>query len=149
MFMRHFFSYRTATGFYFLVVPAILLAALLSIFHGAAVVGAAPDRRQDAAVQYLASYGWQVDKDACEAAEVCIPERFNEVYARYNELQCAQGFDLTPYRGCTAWRFSFPVLSSAVDAAGPLRANVLLCGDKIIASDICSLALDGFMCGVK
>ena len=147
--MRHFFSYRTATGFYFLVVPAILLAALLTIFHVAAFVAAVPDQRKENAVQYLSSYGWQVDADACEAAEVCIPERFNEVYARYNELQCAQGFDLTPYRGCTAWRFSFPVLSGADDATGPLRANVLFCGDKIIASDVCSVALDGYMCGVK
>lgn len=146
--MRHFISYRTAVCLYFLAVPAVLLAALLSIFHGAAVVGAVPDQRKDTAVRYLAAYGWQVDADTCEAAEVQIPERFSEVYKRYNELQRAQGFDLTPYRGCTARRFSFPVTGAEV-SAGPLRANVLFCGDEIIAADICSTALDGFMSGVR
>ena len=149
MFMRHFFSYRTAFGFYFLAVPAVLLTALLTIFHGAAAVGAVPDQRKDDAARFLSSYGWQVDADACEAAEVRLPERFNAVYERYNELQRAQGFDLTPYRGRTAWRFRFPILGDAGADGGRLYANVLFCDDEIIAADVCSTALDGSMRGVR
>ena len=85
----------------------------------------------------------------CETAEVLIPSEFGAVYESYNALQSAQGFDLLPLRGQTVTRYSFAVTDYPEEAyEGTVRANVLFAGNKIVAADLCSVALDGFICGV-
>ena len=103
----------------------------------------------EAAAGFLAENGWRIDPASCETERVTIPEQFNAVYERYNALQLAQGFDLTPYRGQPADRYSFTVVDYGVcEDGGLIRANVLFAGDTIIAADICSTALHGFIHGV-
>ena len=50
-------------------------------------------------VAFLQSFGWQVAETPTETQEVRIPEEFNEVFTRYNQLQQSQGFDLNRQAG--------------------------------------------------
>ena len=56
---------------------------------------------------FLTSFGWEAEAEPQDVREVVIPAKFNDVYAAYNTMQQAQGFDLLPYAGekCTQYRY--------------------------------------------
>ena len=60
----------------------------------------------DARVEYLRSYGWEVEKEAEAIEEIVIPEEFSEVFQKYNELQKEQGFDLEKQKGQRVKRYT-------------------------------------------
>ena len=43
---------------------------------------------------FISQMGWEVGKEYDECKVVLIPEKWNDVYKKYNELQKEQGFDL-------------------------------------------------------
>ncbi len=99
-------------------------------------------------VNYLNALGWEVDKNALEEQEVVIPRAFNDVYADYNALQKAQGFDLTQYGGLEAMRYTYKVLNYP-GADGTVVADIIVYKNEVIAGDVQSNALDGFMVGLE
>ncbi len=127
--------------------PAALVLLLSAIFGGAAAVNAV-DARTSAAVSFLSAHGWAVEAAACETAEVAIPARFGSVYEDYNALQLSQGFDLTPYRGAVLTRCTFPVTDPPAGADGPVFANVFFDGNTVVAADVCSVGVNGWIRGV-
>ena len=138
--------------------PGILWGAALLILAGGALFllrGRAQTVSGDAGVSartdqervaFLASCGWEAEPEPVEVQDVLIPETFNEVYERYQELQRKQGYDLTAYCGKTVRRYSYAVINH-LDQSAPVRANLLVAGGKLIGGDICSAALDGWMTG--
>ena len=52
-----------------------------------------------ARVEYLRSYGWEVEKEPESIEEIVIPEEFSEVFEKYNAIQKEQGFDLEKQKG--------------------------------------------------
>ena len=143
-------SSKTVIGILLFALPAVLVFLLAVIFSCAEAADALPDANAAAAVSFLEENGWTVDPASCETARVLIPSEFGAVYERYNALQRSQGFDLLPLRGQTVARYSFAVTDYPEEAfAGTVRANVLFAGNKIVAADLCSAALDGFIRGVK
>lgn len=92
--------------------------------------GAANDTR----VAFLQSYGWQVDATPTETREVRIPQEFNDVFTRYNDLQKQQGFDLSEYAGKTAKRYVYAI-ENHPDGEG-CYATVLVHKNKIIGGDV-------------
>ena len=58
-------------------------------------------------IAYLSAYGWEVDPQPVETQEVLIPGEMNDVFAKYNELQRSQGFDLTRFAGKQVKRYVF------------------------------------------
>lgn len=97
--------------------------------------------------QFLAQLGWQVDPEPMEVTEVVIPRKFDEVYESYNALQTEQGMDLTKYRGKRCHRYSYVVKNHPTGKEN-IRLNLLVCKNKIIGGDVCSLGLDGFLQGL-
>lgn len=97
-------------------------------------------------IEYLKSFGWEVEEEACEIIEVIIPNEFNDVYNNYNKIQKLQGFNLEEYKGKAVKRYTYKVLNYPGKPEN-IRANILLYGNKIIGGDICSIELDGFMHG--
>ena len=77
-----------------------------------------------------------------------IPEIFDSVYQKYNELQRAQEFDLTRYQGRRVKRWTYEV-KNYPDYEGTVVANLLIYNNTIIGGDIASNALDGFMQGFR
>ena len=99
-------------------------------------------------VAFLRSFGWEVEEAAIEVMEVQIPEVFDEVYSTYAELQRSQGLDLTKYAGKTAQRWTYRVLNYP-GATEEVLAHLLICGSRVVACDISSAELGGFMQGME
>lgn len=96
-------------------------------------------------VRYLNQLSWEVESEPVLVKEVVIPKQFDDVYAKYNEIQKSQGFDLRKYAGKTVKSYSFKVINYLPDVKDEIRANILVYNNNVIAGDICSLAIDGFM----
>ena len=94
----------------------------------------------------LETYGWQVAATPKEIEEVTIPKEFNRVYTVYNDLQLAQGFDLTPYAGKAVKRYTYEIYNYP-DFPNGVVGNLLIYNNAVIGGDICTVAIDGFMHG--
>ena len=99
-------------------------------------------------VAYLEELGWCVDPESESAQTVCIPGEFSDVYTRYNELQQQQGFDLRDYAGKECTLYSYQVTNALYDDTLVL-ADLYIKNDRVIAGDIHSTALNGFMVGIR
>ncbi len=86
---------------------------------------------------FLAQFGWQTDGSHCESAEVTIPDCFDKIFAGYNEIQRAQGLDLSKYKNKRITRYTFEV-KNYEGYEGKVYANVLVYRNKVIGGDICS-----------
>ena len=141
----------------FLIVFALILAAVILAvsFRGTgglprsqhtpspAVIRTAGD-----AAAYLAALGWEVDPEPVEVREIVIPRSFSGVYADYVALQKKQGFPIEQYGGMDAVRYTFKVKNYPTGEK-EIVADLLVSGQAVIAGDIQSTALDGFMTGLK
>ena len=120
------------------VVAAIALLAALGGGDSAptASVSTAPAAdTNDARVKFLTDLGWEVTTSPAEATEVKIPRSDDEVFARYNELQKSQGYDLNKYAGKKVMRYVYQI-NNFPDAKEPVYATVLVYKDRIIGGDI-------------
>jgi hypothetical protein len=99
-----------------------------------------------AGADFLKEYGWEVSPTPVELQEVTIPADFGRVYTVYNDLQLAQNFDLTPYKGKAVMRYTYEVYNYP-DIPTGVVANLLIYKEQVIGGDICTRALDGFMHG--
>lgn len=93
-------------------------------------------------VDFLAQFGWQVEGKAIEVKEVGVPAEFDKVYAGYNQVQLAQGLDLTRYKGKTLTRYTFKI-TNYQGHEGEVLANVLVWRKKVVGGDICSAEITG------
>lgn len=124
---------------------ALILCALILAIGSS---GGARVRTNEDRVKFLEDLGWQVDPEPCCKTEVLIPREFSDVYRKFNELQTEQGYDLTEHQGEKATIYAYRVLNyKGFD--GPVIAELYVANDRIIGGDIHSLALDGFMHGLK
>ncbi len=136
----------------FLGIAALCLAVLLLIdatgFGKEALSVSVPlsGNVDTAGSEFLKEYGWEVSATPKEVQEITIPGEFNRVYTIYNDLQLAQNFDLTPYRGKAVKRYTYEVYNYP-DLPTGVVANLLIYKNEVIGGDICTLALDGFMHG--
>ena len=97
-------------------------------------------------IAFLEQFGWKTGAAPVETASVQIPQVFDEVYLRYNQLQLDQGFDLRPYAGKKEERYQYEI-TNYPNFTDEIRANLLVFEGEIIGGDVCSLALGGFMHG--
>lgn len=103
-------------------------------------------RTNDDRINFLKQFGWEVNPEALEVAEVVIPRNFDAVYTKYNELQRAQSLNLERYRNRTIRRYTYQVIGYP-GYDGIVLANILVYRDRVIGGDICSAQLGGFMHG--
>ena len=129
------------------VIAAVLLIVLLAVGDTAPADNAPTGGTNDERVAFLATYGWSVNAEPTEAQKVRIPDTAdNEVFARYNELQKSQGFDLTGYAGREVMRYVYEILNYP-EATAPVYASVLVCDGVIIGGDVTDSAPDGMIHG--
>ena len=101
----------------------------------------------DARVKFLAQFGWDVNADAVQAQAVTVPkETDNEVFARYNELQKSQGYDLSAHAGKKAMRYVYEILNYP-DAEAPVYATLFVLDGNVIGGDVTNTAPGGLMHG--
>ena len=97
-------------------------------------------------IKFLQDFGWQVDAASESARSVTVPNEFNRVFAGYNEIQRAQGMDLSAYKGKTVESYTYTV-TNYEGYSGKVLATVLVYRGVVIGGDICSQASDGFVVG--
>ena len=102
----------------------------------------------DDAAGFLSQFGWVVDAGSAETKEVTIPAQFDKVFAGYNELQKSQGLDLSKYKKKDVTRYTFTV-TNYKEYEGTVYANVLTYRGRVIAGDICSADVSGFIHGFE
>lgn len=100
----------------------------------------------DQRIAFLAQFGWEVEPEPLEIRDIVIPEVFDEVYTRYNEIQKEQGMDLQPYAGKTCRQWIYRIINYPLSGE-EVRAVMLVYEGMVIGGDISSVELDGFMTG--
>lgn len=134
-----------------LVAAAAVIVALILIFGGgkdAAPTATGTVSNNDARVQFLKSFGWEVSTSPTESSQVKIPTESTEVYDRYNALQKSQGYDLSRYAGQTVMRYVYTV-NNYPGATEPVYATVLISKNQVIGGDVTNTAAKGVIQGFR
>ena len=97
---------------------------------------------------YLETLGWEIDPDSEEHKSVRVPESLDGIIADYNELQLQQDFDLSKHLGEACEQYSYTV-TNYPDPEQTVLITVYIQGKELIAGDVHSTALIGFMQGLK
>ena len=137
------------------LLAAVGVIALLAVLLTASEEPSAPSEpaspsldgaTNEARIAFLQSFGWQVSETPSETQEVRIPEEFNEVFTRYNQLQKSQGFDLNQQAGKSAKRYVYTI-TNYPGGSPDYHATVLVHKNRIIGGDVTSKAEGGKMHG--
>ena len=130
---------------------AAVIVALILIFGGSSETAAtsAPSlATNDARVQFLKDFGWEVTASPLQSTQVKIPEEMSDVFRRYNALQLSQGYDLQSFAGKTVMRYVYEV-NNYPEATEKVLATLLVHKGKVIGGDITDTAPGGKICGFK
>jgi len=129
----------------FIIFAAVIFSnSHASIYTSDAIIGSDGISNNEQRIFYLESLGLTVSAEPIEMAEVIIPDKFDDVYTRYNEIQKEAGFDLLHHRGESCIRYTYNVYNFEEEES-PVYANILVIEDHVIGGDISSAQLDGFM----
>lgn len=157
------YSMRAGTVRFFGVVcvALLLIVALVAFVPELQPVAAAGESVEDTpsisfenvkdaqdGVAFLAQFGWEVDPTPTEQTTVAIPARFDKVFSAYNEMQRAQGLDLSTYSGRTVQRYTYRV-TNYEGYEGTVLANLLVSRGRVIGGDICAADQAGFLHGFQ
>ena len=128
------------------VAMGVVMAALIILLGRVpAEEGAAPPQLTDNSqrVAYLQSLGWEVEPEPLETLQFLLPDALVEPYLSYNELQMAQGFDLSDCCGKQVARYTYAVTNYPGRPVG-VQANLYVCEDLPVAGDILCPGARGF-----
>ena len=129
-------------------VVAVILAIVLLFGGGDAPANATSVSDNNARVEFLKSFGWDVSTSPTESGQVRIPQEQSEVFSRYNALQKSQGYDLSKYAGKSVMRYVYKV-NNFPGATEPVYATVLVYKNQIIGGDITDTSAKGAVQGFK
>lgn len=94
-------------------------------------------------VNFIKSFGLSVKEEPAKEENFAMPENFDRVILGYNELQKAQGLDLSKYAKKKVTHYAYEVTN--YDHDGTVFVNLLVYRNRIIACDISSAEADGFV----
>ena len=130
-------------------VAALVLSLILLLGGGDSTQTAAPAAStNDARVEFLKTFGWDVTTSPVQSSQVKIPQETSEVFDRYNQLQKSQGYDLSKYAGKNVMRYVYQ-LNNYPGATEPVYATVLVYKNEIIGGDVTDTAAKGHIRGFK
>jgi hypothetical protein len=149
-------SVRAGTLKFFGVI-ALSLALLFGLAvllpeYGAAEAAARGVRYSDVRtgedrIAFIAQFGYEVEPEPVESVEFTLPAEFDRALAGYNELQRAEGLDLSRYAKKTVTRYTYTV-KNYPDYEGTVYINLIIHRDRVVACDICSADPSGFVEGL-
>ena len=99
-------------------------------------------------IDFLKQFGWEVEEKAVNEEEVKIPGELDNILTTYNDIQSNLGLDLSKYKGKTVMRYSYKV-NNYPDYNGTVYANIIVHKNKVIAGDLCSSDVGGFIHGLQ
>ena len=133
-----------------LVAVAALILALIALLGGgkSTQTSAPAVSDNDARVNFLKGFGWEVTTSPVESSQVKIPSETSPVFERYNNLQKSQGYDLSKFAGKKVMRYVYKV-SNYPGATEPVYATLLIYKNEIIGGDVTDSAPNGQIRGFK
>lgn len=122
----------------------ILVAGLIMLLGGndAEPTVSTGVSNNDARVDFLKTFGWEVTTSPTESGQVRIPAESNEVFDRYNALQKSQGYDLSAYAGKTVMRYVYKI-NNYPGATAPVYATLLIYKNQVIGGDVTDTSAKG------
>ena len=123
-------------------IAALLIGIIALSGNGETTATAATASDNDSRVSFLKSFGWEVTTSPVESGQVRIPTETTEIFDRYNQLQQAQGYDLSQYAGRKVMRYVYKV-TNFPGATDPVYATVLVHKNAIIGGDITNTGANG------
>ena len=130
-------------------IAAVIIAIIMAVGGSDSQTTSAPAvTGNDARVQFLQEFGWEVTKSPVESSQVRIPEEVTEVFDRYNQLQKSQGYDLSKLAGKNAMRYVYQI-NNYPGAADPVYATVLVYKQQIVGGDVTDTSAKGKVQGFK
>ncbi len=125
-----------------IIAVCLLLTALSLTLHFLSF-GGFPQRAENSLerVDYLVALGYEVDPSSEKVKTILLPEKFDNIYDSYNQLQKAGGFDLREYRGRTAELYTYKLLR--LYDLKEASVNLIVCKNIIIGGDVATLEKGG------
>lgn len=96
-------------------------------------------------IAFFKQFGWQAKQEPLSEKDVTIPEKFNDIYINYNNIQEEQGLDLKPYAGKQCKQYIYEITNYPQQKS--MRGTILVYNGKVIGGDLSTTELDGFMTG--
>lgn len=129
----------------------IIILVIFIIISAVIILSSSHDKKKldtfEARYEYLMDLGWEIDVSTEEFEEILIPREFNESFTQYNDLQLTQGFDLRDYYGLYCTRYCYK-LENYPNGNDKVYIQIFIYDGEIIAGDIHSVNLDGFIHGL-
>ena len=97
---------------------------------------------------YLKSLGWEIDRDSESFRSVVVPQKLEGIMSQYNKIQLKQGYDLNKHLGESCRQYCYDV-TNYPGGQGKVIVSLYLQDGKIIAGDVHSTAVNGFMHGLS
>ena len=144
-------SVRASTVKFFALIAVSFAVLLVLVVSGAALpVLAAGEvdfsgiKNEDDRVAFIEQFGLRVKGSAISEVSFVMPENFDRVMLGYNEIQKAQGLDLSKYAKKKITRYTYEI-ESYDSYDGDVYVNLLVYRNKIIACDVSSADPEGFV----
>ena len=147
------YSIRASTLRFFacILVCLAVLVLLLTLGNAETVYASASGREinyggmktNEDRVAFIESFVIKVKHEPVREETFTMPDDFDRVILGYNQLQKAQGLDLTKYERKRVTHYAYEVTNYEAD--GAVYVNVLVWRGRIIAADISSVGEDGFV----
>ena len=135
-----------------MLILLLLLGILLLLFITARSVfikDVAPDLNTvEGREAYLKALGWEIDRDSESFRSVVVPRKLEGIMAQYNKIQLKQGFDLNKHLGESCRQYCYDV-TNYPGGAGKVIVSLYLQNGRVIAGDVHSTAVNGFMHGLS
>ena len=97
---------------------------------------------------YLNSLGWEIDRDSESFRSVLVPQKLEGIMSQYNKLQLKQGYDLSRHLGESCRQYCYDI-TNYPGGEGKVIVSLYLQNGEIIAGDVHSTAVNGFMHGLS
>lgn len=140
---KHVFTRKKALALVLLCGAALLLLILLRWHFAAGDDLSTPEGRE----MFLAGCGWEIDLSSENRKSVIIPDQLDGVLAEYNKMQLEQGCDLNRHLGEKCEQYTY-TLTNYPDQSQTVLVTLYVQGRELIAGDIHTTSINGFMHGI-
>lgn len=132
----------------FLLICGIFLLLFFTA-KGVFVKDEAPDLNTiEGREAYLKALGWEIDRESESFRSVVVPQKLEGIMAQYNKIQLKQGLDLSKHLGESCRQYCYDV-TNYPGGDGKVIVSLYLQNGQVIAGDVHSTAVNGFMHGLK
>ncbi len=119
----------------FAIILLMIIVALFSIDNAT----------NEMIVDYIKGLGWEIETTPKEITHLTIPKNFDAVYETYSAVQKHSGFNFEEFKGKNVTRYTYLVLNHKASESSRVVAGIFVYEDTIIAGDISSTDMNGFM----